>query len=148
MQQPTEGKSGQLCHRTGAMERRREARIESVTVRTGPRTQKAHLVSQHKNKPGFELHRLLALARRELPRLTTATIALLISKATTLIHPQAIRFIVDGLTTIVIAHRLSTVRKADRVVVMDQGAMVESGTHNALMRADGLYRRPVSKESS
>ena len=44
----------------------------------------------------------------------------------------------EGRTTIVIAHRLSTVRDADRVVVLDQGAVVEWGTPTDLMRADGL----------
>ena len=47
-----------------------------------------------------------------------------------------------------IAHRLSTVRNADRVVVLDQGAVVESGTHTDLMSADGLYRRLVERQFS
>ena len=42
-------------------------------------------------------------------------------------------------TTLVIAHRLSTVRHADRIVVMDQGQIVESGRHEALMQAGGAY---------
>lgn len=42
-------------------------------------------------------------------------------------------------TTIVIAHRLSTVKKADRLVVMDQGKIVELGTHEELLRRDGHY---------
>jgi ATP-binding cassette, subfamily B, bacterial len=44
-------------------------------------------------------------------------------------------------TTIVIAHRLATVRAADRIVVMDEGRIVEQGSHEALTRAGGLYAR-------
>jgi len=44
-------------------------------------------------------------------------------------------------TTIVIAHRLATVRAADRIVVMDAGRIIEEGTHAALTRRDGLYSR-------
>jgi ATP-binding cassette subfamily B protein len=44
-------------------------------------------------------------------------------------------------TTIVIAHRLATVRSADRIVVMDQGRIVEEGTHATLSSRGGLYAR-------
>ena len=46
-----------------------------------------------------------------------------------------------GRTTIVIAHRLSTVRDADRILVFDQGRIVEQGRHGELIEARGLYAR-------
>ena len=50
-------------------------------------------------------------------------------------------------TTIVIAHRLSTVRDADLVVVMANGRAVETGTHAGLMAEDGLYARLVRSQT-
>ena len=52
---------------------------------------------------------------------------------------QALDALERGRTTLVIAHRLATVRHADRIVVMDQGAIVAQGTHAALMQEGGLY---------
>jgi ATP-binding cassette subfamily B protein len=59
---------------------------------------------------------------------------------------EALDRLMQGRTTIVIAHRLSTVRDADRVVVLDGGRAVESGTHAALMARDGVYRRLVERQ--
>ena len=54
---------------------------------------------------------------------------------------RALDNLVKGRTTIAIAHRLSTLRKADRLVVLDQGEIVEIGSHDALMAAQGAYYR-------
>jgi len=54
---------------------------------------------------------------------------------------KALDNLVQGRTTIAIAHRLSTLRKADRLVVMDRGEIVEVGPHDALMAREGAYWR-------
>jgi subfamily B ATP-binding cassette protein MsbA len=54
---------------------------------------------------------------------------------------RALTNLMEGRTTLVIAHRLSTVRRADRILVLDRGRLVESGTHQQLLTRNGLYRR-------
>ncbi|MBO0724679.1 MAG: ATP-binding cassette domain-containing protein [Blastocatellia bacterium] len=54
---------------------------------------------------------------------------------------QALNNLMAGRTTIVIAHRLSTVRRADRIVALDAGRVVEMGAHHELLRLNGVYRR-------
>jgi ATP-binding cassette subfamily C protein CydCD len=66
------------------------------------------------------------------------------------VNEQAVRRALDVLkadrTTIVIAHRLSTVRDADLIVVLDEGRVAESGTHASLVSRGGLYARLVSRQ--
>jgi len=54
---------------------------------------------------------------------------------------EALERLMAGRTTLLIAHRLSTVRKADRIYVIDRGQVVETGSHDALMAEGGLYAR-------
>jgi len=82
-----------------------------------------------------------ALLRRDAP-------LLLLDEATSALDAEseaavqdALEHLMEGRTTIVIAHRLATVRAADRIVVMDGGQIVEEGKHAALASAGGLYAR-------
>jgi ABC-type transport system involved in cytochrome bd biosynthesis fused ATPase/permease subunit len=52
----------------------------------------------------------------------------------------ALDTLMEGRTTFVIAHRLSTVRRADLILVMDKGQIVERGTHDELLKRGGLYK--------
>ena len=82
---------------------------------------------------------------------------LILDEATSALDTKSERHIQEGLaelmrgrTTLVIAHRLSTVEKADRIIVLDAGRIVESGTHSELLDANGhyaaLYRMQFSEE--
>lgn len=75
---------------------------------------------------------------------------LLLDEATSALDPKAEKIVQDVLdkvsatrTTLIIAHKLSTVRKADNIIVMQSGTIIEQGSHEQLITADGAYARLV-----
>jgi ATP-binding cassette subfamily B protein len=79
---------------------------------------------------------------------------LILDEATSALDSESEKLIQDALsrlmkdrTTFVVAHRLSTVQEADQILVLDEGGIVESGTHSELVSRQGLYRRLYDAQS-
>jgi subfamily B ATP-binding cassette protein MsbA len=80
-------------------------------------------------------------------------VILILDEATSSLDTESERLIEDALsrllvgrTTLIIAHRLSTVRRADRLVVLDRGRIVEEGNHSELLELGGLYARLYQRQ--
>ena len=59
---------------------------------------------------------------------------------------EAISELCKGKTLLVIAHRLHTIRNADQILVIENGRIAQSGTHDALMGQDGIYQNFIKKQ--
>ena len=70
---------------------------------------------------------------------------IILDEATANVDPEneAINALTKEKTIIMIAHSLKTVRNADQIVVIDKGSIVQQGTHNQLMKQEGIYKRFV-----
>ncbi len=73
---------------------------------------------------------------------------MLLDEATSALDAESEKLVQDAFdrlmenrTTLVIAHRLATIRGADRIIVMDEGKIVQTGTHDSLIAEEGLYAR-------
>ena len=64
-----------------------------------------------------------------------------IDTETELLIQEALEKLMKGRTTIMVAHRLSTIQHADKIIVMHKGEVRESGTHQELLAANGIYKK-------
>lgn len=117
----------------------------------------------HKGRTGYDAHlgeRGVKLSGGQRQRIAIARAILkdapilVLDEATSALDSEveasiqgALESIMDGKTVIAIAHRLSTLARMDRIVVLDAGRIVEEGTHDALLAQGGLYARYWNRQS-
>jgi ATP-binding cassette subfamily B protein len=120
-------------------------------------------LKDHKGRTGYDAHlgeRGVKLSGGQRQRIALARAilrdapVLVLDEATSALDSEveaqiqtALERVMQGKTTIAIAHRLSTIAAMDRIVVLDQGRIVEQGTHSQLLKARGLYARYWDRQS-
>jgi subfamily B ATP-binding cassette protein MsbA len=79
---------------------------------------------------------------------------MLLDEATSALDTESEKLVQDALnnlmknrTSLIIAHRLSTIQNADSIIVLEDGNVVEQGTHQQLITANGLYRRLIDMQT-
>ena len=117
----------------------------------------------HKGRTGYDAHlgeRGVKLSGGQRQRIALARAVLkdapilVLDEATSALDSEveasiqvALARVMEGKTVIAIAHRLSTLSEMDRIVVLDDGQIVEEGTHDSLMRKGGLYAQYWTRQS-
>jgi ATP-binding cassette subfamily B protein len=108
------------------------------------------LIGEHGDKLSGGQKQRIAIARALIrdPRV------IIFDEATSALDVESEKYIQDSIvemikdrTTFIVAHRLSTIRKADRIVVLQQGKIAETGTHNQLLALKGIYAKMVAMQS-
>ena len=121
------------------------------------------LLQDHQGRKGYEAHlgeqgvklsggqkQRIALARailKDAPILVLDEATSALDSEVEASIQKALELVMDGKTVLAIAHRLSTLSKMDRIIVMEKGKIVENGTHQELLNMRGLYARYWERQS-
>jgi len=123
--------------------------IQDIADNTGRTGYDAHLGERGVKLSGGQRQRI-ALARailKDAPILVLDEATSALGSEVEASIQTALEHVMVGKTVLTIAHRLSTIARMDRIIVMDEGEIVEEGTHNALLAQNGLYSRYWNRQS-